>query len=118
MSLVTGPAFLGVRPKPHGITCTESSDTITVGSVAGIVVVTVKSETGTADDLATVNGTRANQIIILKPYTGHTITVKTGGNLKATAVGGVIKALDAYDTLTFISDGTYLSEQSRGDNPS
>jgi hypothetical protein len=79
----------------------------------------IKAESGTSDELDKVNGgSVSGQILILRTYIGHTITVKDG------AVGGNIQLSDDFtmhsvqDTLTLMYDATYSSwlEISRSDN--
>ncbi len=64
------------------------------------------AQTGTADDLVTVNGGVAGSVLILRPDSGDTITLKaSGGNLK-TLDGADIIMSDFRQSTTFIFHGT------------
>ncbi|MPZ57626.1 MAG: hypothetical protein GEU91_14225 [Rhizobiales bacterium] len=86
---------------------------------SGAVTVTkgyavVSCETGSADDLATINGAFDGALLALSGTAGETITVKDGtGNLKL-AGDCVLDNFD--DTLTLIKRGTDWLELSRSNN--
>jgi hypothetical protein len=92
---------------------TISSDAITITSSAHQVDV----ESGTADDLKTINGGALGSVVILRTVgAGETITVKdqaTGGNL---LLAGDFSMASNHDTITLLKTGTYWQEISRSDN--
>jgi hypothetical protein len=92
---------------------TISSDAITITSSAHQVDV----ETGSADDLKTINGGALGSVVILRTVgAGETITVKdqaTGGNL---LLAGDFSMASNHDTITLLKTGTYWQEISRSDN--
>lgn len=75
----------------------------------------VAAESGTTDDLTTINNGTQGKIITLRAQSTDTITVKDGGTLKINgdfAMGG-----GGYDSITLLcSDGTNWVELSRSDN--
>lgn len=80
---------------------TLSSDAFTMTKSYAILT----SQSGTADDLATINGGSGNVFIVLQPASGHTITVKNGtGNIFLNA--GADYALSGDKTLLLFYDGT------------
>jgi hypothetical protein len=92
---------------------TISSDAITITSSAHQVDV----ESGSADDLKTINGGALGSVVILRTVgAGETITVKdqaTGGNL---LLAGDFSMASNHDTITLLKTGTYWQEISRSDN--
>lgn len=90
---------------------------------SGVVTITrpyhtLEPETGTADDLATVNGGKDGVIITLRVKdSGDTITVKDGtGNLQL--AGGDFAMDNRHDTIQLIYDATLIAwlELSRSNN--
>jgi len=74
----------------------------------------VQSESGTTDDLTTINGGSIGQILVLTVLYTHTVTVKDNtDNLRLS--GDFILTHDL-DTLTLIYNGTTWNEISRSDN--
>ena len=101
----------------------DSASTLTISS--GAVTITqsvhfISSETGTSDDLDTVNigvitPDMANQTMIfyIQAASGHTITVKNGtGNINLN--GGVDFTLSGDKTLALFYDGTNISDTGAG----
>jgi parallel beta-helix repeat protein len=94
---------------------TIASDAITVGSSS---LIRLLPQTGTADDLATINGGYDGQLLVLRTATsGDTITVKDGtGNLQL--AGGDFAMDNRNDKLTLIYDAdlSQWSEVARSNN--
>lgn len=94
---------------------TIASDAITVGDSS---LIRLLPQTGTADDLATINGGYDGQLIVLRTATsGDTITVKDGtGNLQL--AGGDFAMDSRNDKLTLIYDAdlSQWSEVARSNN--
>lgn len=62
-----------------------ASKKISSGAISIIkcnVIVTVEAESGTTDDLDTINGGQAGCLLILEPASGHTVTVKKNANIQ------------------------------------
>jgi hypothetical protein len=98
----------GVGGGPEALTI--AADAITVGRSFAAV----QSESGTSDDLATVNGGFSGALLVLAGTAGHTVTVKDGtGNLKM-AGDCVLDTVE--DTITFIKRGTDWLELCRSNN--
>lgn len=78
---------------------------------AGAVTATVShhklvAQSGSSDDLVTVNGGVAGRVLILRPNSGHTITLKaSGGNLKMLD-GADIVLSQFKNSATFLYHGT------------
>jgi hypothetical protein len=101
--------------RPFGIgggaeALTIASDAITVTKSFAAV----QSETGTSDNLATINGGFDGALLVIGGTTGHAITVKDGtGNLM---MSGDFVLNNFEDTITFIRRGTNWLELCRSDN--
>lgn len=94
---------------PAVIQLTESSDAITITQGYH----TVHAETGTTDNLATINGGSGNQQLTLQAKSTDTITVKNGtGNIFLN--GGADFALSGDKTLLLFYDGTNWSDVGAG----
>lgn len=94
---------------PAAVELTEATDAVTVNQGFH----TVKAETGTADDLATVNGGSGVLFVTFQAKSGHTITVKNGtGNINLN--GGADFALSGDKTLTLFFDGTNWADIGAG----
>jgi len=90
-------------------TLTISSGAVTVTQAAH----TLAAESGTADDLDTINGTVAGRLYTFKADTGDTITLKHGtGNIDV--VGGLDLELSGDHTVIAYSDGTTVSITGNG----
>lgn len=61
---------------------------ITTGviNVVDDIFVMLQSETGTTDNLDSINGADDNSLLFVKPITGHTITITDAGNISNTPV--------------------------------
>lgn len=69
---------------------------------------TLAAESGTADDLDTINGTAEGRIYVLRADTGDTITLKHGtGNIDV--IGGSDLTISGDNVVMAISDGTTVS---------
>lgn len=55
-------------------------------NINGDLFVYVESESGTSDDLDTINTNFSNHIVFIKPVNGHTITLTSAGNINNTPV--------------------------------
>lgn len=93
--------------------------TIATGSAAMVDLYhIVAAESGVSDDLDTITGTNAGDIITLGAASGDTITVRdngvSGGNI--TLAGDVAFTMTGGDRIQFISDGSFLRELTRSDN--
>jgi len=92
---------------------TISSGAITITSS----VHQVEVESGTTDDLITINGGTVGAIVMLRSQTnGKTVVVKdqaTGGNF---LLNGDFSMASNHDTITLLKTGTYWQEISRSDN--
>lgn len=66
----------------NATTATISAGAITVDAYTASAV-TVSAETGTADDLDTISGGSAGDIILLQAAAGHSISLTTAGNIAA-----------------------------------
>lgn len=68
----------------------ENSGTyqVTTGviNVVDDIFVMLQSETGTTDNLDSINGADDNSLLFVKPVTGHTITITNAGNISNTPV--------------------------------
>ena len=100
------------KPFPQGIKTKlvqGEIETLTIATgviTASKAIVIVQAETGTADDLATINGLKIGQQITLIADTGDTITLKDGtGNL---VIDGNDFDLDADNIATGTYDGTNI----------
>lgn len=55
-------------------------------TVSGDLFTYIESESGTSDDLDTINDSVNNHILFIKPVSGHTITLTNSGNINNTPV--------------------------------
>jgi hypothetical protein len=96
-SILAGPNFFGGH-QPTGIVS---------GSITPLyTVVTAAAESGTADDLTTIVNANVyeNRLLVLRPASGHTITVKNGtGNIHC---GADITLNNQYDCLLLLDMGS------------
>jgi hypothetical protein len=98
----------GVGGGPEALTIASDAVTVTKSFVA------VQAESGTSDELATVNGGFDGALLIIGGTAGHTITVKDGtGNLK---MSGDFTLDSVEDTITFIRRGSDWLELCRSNN--
>jgi hypothetical protein len=81
---------------------TLASDAVTVTGVHH----NINAQSGTTDDLATVNGGIAGDIIILRPAAGDTITVKHNTGNILTFSGADVAMSVFKDSMTFLFHGT------------
>lgn len=118
-SLASAARFADCRPwwtvqaepwrLPAPQTVTLSAGAVTVSQTACLVT----SETGTADDLATLTAVGENTFVLLKADTGHTITVKHGtGNIALN--GGADFVLNSEKTLLLYYDGSTWADVGAG----
>ncbi len=104
---VSGPGSLTI----NGLLNLGTPDTRTIASGAVNVfdtLLNIAAETGTADDLDTVNGGTTGDLLILTADTGDTITVTNNGNFLLNGFNDII--LDNNDRAGFIFDGTFWNE--------
>ena len=102
----------------NNITFTSGTElTITAGVITATASFhTVAVESGTTDDLTTINGGVAGQLLTIKAADdGKDIVATDGSNLK---LAGNFTLNNAEDTLTLISNGTNWAEVSRSNNGS
>lgn len=86
---------------PSAQAATLASDAFTTSKSYAILT----SESGTSDNLATINGGSGNVLLIIQPASGHTITVKHGtGNIFLNSAADY--ALSGDKTLLLFYDGT------------
>jgi hypothetical protein len=98
----------GVGGGPEALTIASDAVTVTKSFVA------VQAETGTSDELATVNGGFDGALLVVGGTAGHAITVKDGtGNLK---MAGDFTLDSVEDTITFIRRGSDWLELCRSNN--
>ena len=94
----------------------KSTSTLTITSDAVTITKnfhTLTSESGTSDDLATINGGTSKQFIVLQATATHTITVKHGtGNIYLN--GAADFALTGDKTLILFYDGTNYADVGAG----
>ncbi len=103
----SGPGSLTI----NGLLNLGTPDTRTIASGAVNVfdtLLNIAAETGTADDLDTVNGGTTGDLLILTADTGDTITVTNNGNFLLDGFNDII--LDNNDRAGFIFDGTFWNE--------
>jgi len=94
---------------PTAQAATLSSDAFT--ATKGYVIIT--SQTGTTDNLATINGGSGNTLIVIQAAASNTITVKNGtGNIFLN--GGADVALSGDKTLALFYDGTNWADLGAG----
>lgn len=102
---------------PAPSTPTEVAGRINLGTLEGVTLsgdafslvadksfYSVTSETGTSDDLVTINGGTDGDLIVLRPASGHTITALETGNLD---LDGSKTLDDVQDKLTLIYDSAH-----------
>jgi hypothetical protein len=99
----------------RGFPVLADSTTKTIGS--GAVTVdkdfhVVAAESGTADDLVTISGGVAGQLLVLRADSGDTITVKRTGNIALN--GEVDFSLSGDKSLLLVYDGTVWSDTGAG----
>lgn len=105
--IASGPGSLTI----NGLLNLGTPDTRTIASGAVNVfdtLLNIAAETGTADDLDTVNGGTTGDFLILTADTGDTITVTNNGNFLLDGFNDII--LDNNDRAVFIFDGTVWNE--------
>lgn len=95
---------------PAATTLTEASDAVTITQGYHLI----EAETGTTDNLATINGGVAQQLLIIQADTDDTITVKHGtGNIFLNS--GTDRAISGKKTLALFYHGSNWTDIDFGD---